>query len=484
MTKLLLKLSFKNLAVLLAFVTVLSLVPLASQVPAEAAEIRYAWKEGMLWERVYSINDLKEGPILLMWKDNNVTYTSLAIDFISGISFRDGWESVVFRGYTPDQLRSAGIANISGEPDSFITYEDDPDIIRIKELYDLSFHLPNALITHDQGYCQPNHEMYLDDENEWVPRWRVIDKNADRGTISLDHRWYIQPYDYNGGRSYVGPGYVTLAYRGQTKSTTTSFLCHASGSLTRRINDDTDFILYIGREYTLHAITEDTVIASGTVVHMVENTLLDAGVKLTVEPGATLIIDGHFDNSGRILNYGTIIAKPEALVSTGNTASGGGTIENYGGKSTCSVSKKGADGKVHTEKMTGEGLFVAETGARIYLPGGSETFSLLAGAEATVGGRLVSPNGLIMSDASVRILNTGRLYCGYLCEQIRGKDKEYAVNESPETIGYQVKTAQKNTFACKNYLITEKGGLYFSKATDVKSAGTVTYMDGNTTPLV
>lgn len=77
--------------------------------------------------------------------------------------------------------------------------------------------------------------------------------------------------------------------------------------------DDSQFILYVGKEITYPALKNYTV-KSGQVQHLAQGVYIPGGVTITVEKDAILTVSGNLYNGGRIVNRGTLVLEKDACI--------------------------------------------------------------------------------------------------------------------------------------------------------------------------
>lgn len=186
--------------------------------------------------------------------------------------------------------------------------------------------------------------------------------------------------------------------------------------------DAPDYLMYYGKSREEYSGIGNYTVKSGTTLQIKNNSWLNSGCTITVEPGAVLSISGNFINDGMIANYGTVLLNDGASVYYfGERSSTGGSITNYGSSS----SYTDANGA----KMQGEGNLLVMSGARLLMPAADSSggrsyarLKLTKGAALVNYGLILCPGGMEVSDALIQ-----NKASGVICSHCSISGGEYSV---------------------------------------------------------
>ncbi len=190
------------------------------------------------------------------------------------------------------------------------------------------------------------------------------------------------------------------------------------GDEDKSYDDGGKFYLWYGVKKNLSIYASTFTVESGQVVSIKDNVQLNSvdnqnqDVKLIVEPGAVLSIEGTFYNNGTILNYGTVIVQKDSCIRSRMPGPDPkNPSEKYG-----SIICDGGDYQKGDQIIQGEGNLLVLEGGKIDFNRANGLFQLRHGATAEINGTLLVPGTILMEDSELYIRNKGHILTGYYNE--------------------------------------------------------------------
>ena len=273
--------------------------------------------------------------------------------------------------------------------------------------------------------------------------------------------WNFTMITCDGSSDYadeVSAGKVMFAFEDSGKD---GELYASGSSLNNRWNGDYDyfnFVVYLGEEEVFTQL-DDYAVPSGTTMQVKNNTVIQAGKTLIIEPGAVLAVAGNFFNNGTIENYGTLIVHTGAIMRVF------GAPEGRGGSLICHGSSEKLYSPSAQKTLTGEGnVLIREDGWVVFPKSTMAEFRLSCGCTLINDGVLMINGVYRLDNAEVRVGTTGRIVYGKTLQHLFAYARECgidAVLTDKDTTNI-FKSYEGLVENCDVYLVTSNASSYYT----------------------
>ena len=362
------KLLKRGLSVLFAFLMVFSALvfsPMKASAGADKVKVYH-------WKLATSRDDVRDGPIVLTWKSNNVTY--FTGKGLTGLKASD-YPTFDFAATDFYTMPDVPCWRMERCKDRDLKPQDDGDnanapYVRLYDGNNCNMFYSDGLKTLDKAGTYPNLSSSSEETRFTVGTHGSKKYDSDTQSNCMRFIFNISNAD------------PQLVINGSTLTT------ERSTTYSKASN----FRVYIADVEEFSAIDSDLTVESGSVFQIKGDTVLTDGHTITVKPGGVLSVEGTFYNDGYISNEGTFLIHENAFVSMMDP--------NALGSIACKSTGPDSEGS----------LIIMENAV---LLGGEIANFQFVDADVVCRGLMVLPNGLKMKNTIVTRQGNGVMLLGY-----------------------------------------------------------------------